>query len=138
MESSFKEAFPNFDEEFFSSSTEALSIKANLCSSSIKPLTNDELAFVYDFMHIFTDEEIANIPNVQSMGSKHYFVKESMEIMLSLKMVHQNYPSIPFRDLIRPHLRFRTQCLACQSKRHHGLKECSDHRVAKKRKCSSQ
>ena len=97
----------------------------------INSFTNDDLAIVHDNIHMFTDEELLCLPNVQSMGYTHYFVKESIEIMMVLKSMVASF-NLPIKDVIKPYLKHRNLC-HCGKERRHGFYFCTLHKHAMKK-----
>jgi len=110
-----------------------LSLKSVLSTSFIASkqlsLSNDDLAFICDHIGEFTSQEMMCLPNVQSVGFSHYFVKESVEIMMVLRTVITTF-NLPPHDVIKPFLKNRETCALCTRERKHGYHYCSYHKKA--------
>ena len=125
FEACLDEAFKDGYAEFMMNDV-VLELKNRLSIPGKQPLSNDELAVIYDNFEMFSNEEVFMIPNVQTMGFTHYFIKESQEIVMVIKFTSHTF-GLQYRDVVKPFLKNRHLCF-CGRERKHGTQYCRLHK----------
>lgn len=99
-----------------------------------KELSNKELAYIADNIHMFSEEELESVPHTYMSGTNRFLTNQTMEIMFVLKIVSKMH-NIELKTLLPVFLKPYNKCFfptlvkkkECTQKRRHGCLTCSGH-----------